>query len=56
MKLIPVMDLMSGQVVHARRGERDQYRPIQSILCPSAAPEAILQALIENFQCDRSVR
>jgi phosphoribosylformimino-5-aminoimidazole carboxamide ribotide isomerase len=52
MKLIPVMDLMSGQVVHARRGERDQYRPIQSILCPSAAPEAILQALIENFQCD----
>ncbi len=52
MKLIPVMDLMSGQVVHARRGERDRYRPIQSTLCPSAAPEAILQALVENFQCD----
>ena len=52
MKLIPVMDLMSGQVVHARRGERDRYRPIQSTLCPSAAPEAILQAFVENFQCD----
>lgn len=52
MKLIPVMDLLAGQVVHARRGERDNYRPIQSTLCPSAAPLAILQALIERFACD----
>ena len=52
MKIIPVMDLMNGTVVHARRGERDNYRPIRSILCPSAAPEAILQAFIENFECD----
>ena len=51
MKLIPVLDLMAGQVVHARRGERDQYQPMCSTLCPSAAPEAILQALIENFKC-----
>lgn len=52
MKLIPVMDLMAGQVVHARRGERDNYRPVQSTLCPSAAPEAILQAFIKHFSCD----
>ena len=52
MKLIPVMEMMAGQVVHARRGERDSYRPVQSTLCPSAAPEAILQAFIENFACD----
>ncbi len=52
MKLIPVMDLMAGQVVHARRGERDNYRPVQSVLCLSAAPEAILQAFIEHFSCD----
>lgn len=51
MKLIPVLDLMAGQVVHARRGARDQYQPMSSTLCPSAAPEAILQALIENFKC-----
>ncbi len=51
MKLIPVMDLMAGQVVHARRGERDHYQPMQSTLCPGAAPEAILQALIERFRC-----
>jgi phosphoribosylformimino-5-aminoimidazole carboxamide ribotide isomerase len=52
MKLIPVLDLMAGQVVHARRGERDNYRPLVSTLCPSAAPEAILQALVERFPCD----
>ncbi len=51
MKIIPVMDLMTGLVVHARRGERDNYQPIVSTLCPSAAPEAILQALIERFHC-----
>ncbi len=52
MKVIPVMDLMAGQVVHARRGERDNYQPIRSTLCPSAAPENILKALIERFGCD----
>ena len=52
MKLIPVLDVMAGQVVHARRGERDNYQPMRSTLCPSAAPETILHALIENFNCD----
>ena len=52
MKLIPVMDLMDGLVVHARRGDRDNYRPIESTLCPSAAPEAILQTLIQRTRCD----
>jgi phosphoribosylformimino-5-aminoimidazole carboxamide ribotide isomerase len=52
MKLIPVIDLMAGQVVHARHGEREKYQPIRSTLCPSSAPEAILQALIARFECD----
>ena len=43
---------MAGQVVHARRGERENYQPIRSTLCPSAAPEAILQALVERFACN----
>lgn len=52
MTIIPVMDLMNGVVVHARRGERDNYRPVVSTLCPSAAPEAILRALVEKLDCD----
>jgi phosphoribosylformimino-5-aminoimidazole carboxamide ribotide isomerase len=38
MEIIPVMDLLNGQVVHAVKGERDKYRPIRSILCSSADP------------------
>ena len=34
--LVPVVDLLAGQVVHARRGERSRYQPIQSPLCPGS--------------------
>ncbi|MGA8010787.1 MAG: HisA/HisF-related TIM barrel protein [Thiomonas sp.] len=32
LELIPVIDLMQGHVVHARLGQRTQYRPLQSPL------------------------
>lgn len=48
-EVIPVIDLLAGQVVHARRGERHRYRPIASSLCPSSAPEAVLDALVAAF-------
>lgn len=44
--LIPVIDLKGGQVVHARAGQRDQYRPIQTSLTSSSAPHDILEALL----------
>lgn len=47
MELIPVLDLMGGAVVHARRGERDNYRPIATPLCEGAEPIAIAAALLE---------
>ena len=48
MKLIPVLDLMGGQAVHARRGDRAQYRPIESPLCPgTAAPLPLAHALLQ---------
>lgn len=37
---------MGGEVVHARRGERDAYRPIQSMLAPGANPLNITAALL----------
>jgi phosphoribosylformimino-5-aminoimidazole carboxamide ribotide isomerase len=46
-EIIPVLDLMHGQVVHARRGERAHYRPIVSSLCTSAEPVAVLEALLQ---------
>ena len=46
MHLIPVIDLLHGQVVHAREGRRSEYAPIQSNLCKGADPETIMAALL----------
>ena len=46
MDVIPVIDLMDGRVVHARRGERGAYRPIVSPLAPGAEPLATAAALL----------
>ena len=45
MKLIPVVDLMQGQVVRAVRGDRKSYRPIESRLCAGSDPATVAQAL-----------
>jgi phosphoribosylformimino-5-aminoimidazole carboxamide ribotide isomerase len=37
---------MAGQVVHARRGERSAYRPLESKLAPSSDPLPIVAALL----------
>lgn len=53
MNLIPVIDLMRGQVVRARRGERDSYRPIESMLCGSSDPILVARRLRDH--CDAEV-
>jgi phosphoribosylformimino-5-aminoimidazole carboxamide ribotide isomerase len=45
-KLIPVVDLLGGQVVHARRGDRANYRAVQSRLCEGAQPLTVVRALL----------
>jgi len=45
MKVLPVIDILNGQVVHAVRGERSRYKPIQSVLTRSAAPVEVAAAL-----------
>ncbi len=49
MKLIPVIDLMQGQVVRADRGERHRYRPIESGLCAGSNALDIACALLEWY-------
>jgi HisA/HisF family protein len=46
MEIIPVIDLKGGAVVHAKRGERDAYRPIVSSLSSSSAPDDVLAGLL----------
>ncbi|MEM3379096.1 MAG: HisA/HisF-related TIM barrel protein [Candidatus Bathyarchaeia archaeon] len=38
MKVIPVIDILGGKVVHAVRGRRKEYQPLKSILCASTDP------------------
>ncbi len=52
MQIIPVIDLMGGQVVHAKHGLREQYQPISSQLTPSSEPLAILEALLKLYPFD----
>ena len=46
MEVIPVVDLVAGQVVHARRGDRDAYRPIVSPLSPTSDPVDVAGGLL----------
>ena len=48
MNLIPVIDLMQGVVVRARRGERGSYRPIDSALCRSSDPLTVAAILRDH--------
>lgn len=45
MQIIPVIDLMHGQVVHARKGEREHYHLIQSRLSSDSQPINIVNGL-----------
>ena len=45
MKIIPVIDVLGGRVVHAVRGRRKEYQPLKSILCTSTDPVDVAAAL-----------
>ena len=54
MQIIPVIDLLKDplddcRVVHAKRGQRQHYQPIQSQLTQSSAPLDIVAALLELY-------
>jgi phosphoribosylformimino-5-aminoimidazole carboxamide ribotide isomerase len=45
MQIVPVLDLKGGVVVHARRGRRAEYAPLQSPLVDGCEPVAVARAL-----------
>jgi phosphoribosylformimino-5-aminoimidazole carboxamide ribotide isomerase len=49
MRVIPVIDLMHGQVVHGIGGRRHQYQPIRSALTTSTDPLAIAESIRRRF-------
>ncbi|MDR0797179.1 MAG: hypothetical protein LBE70_00450 [Nitrososphaerota archaeon] len=41
MNVIPVIDVLSGMVVHAVKGNREEYKPLRSVLTSSINPLAV---------------
>lgn len=46
MQIVPVIDLLNGVVVHAKKGERQNYQAIASSLTSSSQPLDIVAALM----------
>lgn len=49
MQVIPVIDLLNNQVVHAQQGKRATYQPIKSPLVSSADPNAVIDAMLGYY-------
>jgi len=49
MRIVPVLDLMHGQVVRGVGGARQQYQPLRSPLAASAFPLIVARAFRDHF-------
>ena len=49
MQAIPVIDLMGGEVVGARMGDRASYRPLESQLASTSDPVSIVRGLLAVY-------
>ena len=49
MGILPVLDILDGEVVHGQQGERDSYAPIKSELTDSSLPKEIAKCLNNDF-------
>src|SRR5260370_9052983 len=47
--IIPVLALGGGIVVRAHRGQRDQYRPLESPLSPTSDPVDVMSGLYSVY-------
>ncbi len=53
MQILPVLDLMAGQVVRGVAGRRETYRPLQSVLAAGSGPLEIARALRRHLGLSR---
>jgi phosphoribosylformimino-5-aminoimidazole carboxamide ribotide isomerase len=49
MEIIPVIDIKRGQVVGARFGKREDYRPIETPLSPTSDPVDVARGLLRLY-------
>ena len=49
MQIVPVVDLAGGLVVHAKLGDRDAYRPIETCLSATPDPMEVVAGLMRLY-------
>ena len=49
MEIIPVIDIIAGQVVHARRGQRESYAALRTPLSRDTRPVSVVAGLLRRF-------
>ena len=49
--IVPVLDLMIGQIVLAKAGDRESYRPVHSRLIASSDPVEVAMAMQSQTSC-----
>ncbi len=49
MRIIPVIDLLGGQAVHAVKGRRSHYQPVKSVLCNTPDPVAVARSFRDHL-------
>ena len=50
MKIIPVIDIKNHRAVHAVRGQRHRYRPVNSALCPQDEVAQVAAAYLDYYR------
>jgi len=48
-RIIPVIDILNSQAVHAIKGEREKYKPLKSVLINESAPTRIALKLKNEY-------
>ena len=48
-RVIPVIDILNSQAVHAIKGEREKYKPLKSVLINDSAPTRIALKLKNEY-------
>ena len=49
MLAIPVLDVLNGVIVRGVGGRRNEYRPVESVLTPSARPLDVARAFRDRL-------
>lgn len=53
MEIIPVIDILGGRAVHAKRGLRESYRPLSARLCPDGNPLSLATRLLALYPFEK---